>query len=195
MWANWSGKSSLLKTILWITNAHSWIVKFMWEQINSWNINRIWYAPDIFLWYEKVKVVDYFNVLSKLYSVNLLEYWFYSDLEKFWLLDLLNTKIWSLSLWNQKKVLLLWSLVNDPDLIIRDEPLNWLDMFWREIIRQKIIDLKEKWCSILITTHFLDNLETVLDKMFLLENGRIQKSTPSLSTAVLRGGSGMNNKI
>jgi ABC-2 type transport system ATP-binding protein len=125
----------------------------------------------------------------------LLEYWFYSDLEKFWLLDLLNTKIWSLSLWNQKKVLLLWSLVNDPDLIIRDEPLNWLDMFWREIIRQKIIDLKEKWCSILITTHFLDNLETVLDKMFLLENGRIQKSTPSLSTAVLRGGSGMNNKI
>jgi len=65
------------------------------------------------------------------------------------------------------------ALVNDPDLVILDEPMSGLDPIGRRLVRNIILDLKKAGKTILFSTHILTDAETLCDRVAVLRAGRL----------------------
>ena len=65
------------------------------------------------------------------------------------------------------------AMINDPELLILDEPTNGLDPLGRRQIRQIIEELKAKGKTIFFSSHELSEIETVCDEIIMIANGRI----------------------
>jgi ABC-2 type transport system ATP-binding protein len=70
------------------------------------------------------------------------------------------------------------ALINDPELLILDEPTNGLDPLGRMKIRQMIEQLKQRGKTIFFSSHELSEIETVCDEIIMISNGRIVRQGP-----------------
>ncbi|MBN2162618.1 MAG: ABC transporter ATP-binding protein [Pontiellaceae bacterium] len=70
------------------------------------------------------------------------------------------------------------ALINDPELLILDEPTNGLDPIGRLKIRKLIEQLKAQGKTILFSSHELSEIETVCDEIIMIANGRIIRQGP-----------------
>ncbi len=67
------------------------------------------------------------------------------------------------------------AIMEEPELIILDEPFNALDQAGQRQIEDIIIQLKNKGCLVLITSHDKVELERISDEIFIVENGKFTK--------------------
>jgi len=65
------------------------------------------------------------------------------------------------------------ALVNDPDLVVLDEPMSGLDPVGRREIRDLILDLKSKGKTVFLSSHILQDVEMICDRVGILSAGRI----------------------
>jgi len=71
------------------------------------------------------------------------------------------------------------SLLPEPRLLILDEPTTGLDPAIRQLLWQKILELKKSGTTILLTTHYMDEAEFLCDELVLVDKGRLQaKGSP-----------------
>ncbi len=71
------------------------------------------------------------------------------------------------------------ALVNDPDLLLLDEPTTGLDPQARHLMWERLQQLLQQGKSILLTTHFMDEAERLCDRLLVLDHGRkIAEGTP-----------------
>lgn len=68
------------------------------------------------------------------------------------------------------------ALINDPEFLILDEPMSGLDPEGRKEVRDLLINLKNKGCTLLFSSHILSDAEMICDRVAILVNGRIQTS-------------------
>lgn len=65
------------------------------------------------------------------------------------------------------------ALVNDPELLLLDEPMSGLDPLGRRLVRNLILDLKGAGKTVLFSTHILSDAETLCDRVAVLRGGRL----------------------
>ena len=65
------------------------------------------------------------------------------------------------------------ALVNDPDLILLDEPTTGLDPQARHLIWERLYRLKRQGTTLLLTTHYMDEAEQLCDRLLVMDKGRI----------------------
>jgi len=65
------------------------------------------------------------------------------------------------------------ALMNDPELVILDEPMSGLDPLGRRLVRDVILALKKEGKTILFSTHILSDAETLCDRIAILRAGRL----------------------
>jgi lipooligosaccharide transport system ATP-binding protein len=82
-----------------------------------------------------------------------------------------NTRILSGGL--KRRLLLARALVNKPDLVILDEPTTGLDPQSRQLLWEKLAELKEQGISILLTTHYMDEAARLCDRLVIVDHGHI----------------------
>jgi len=71
------------------------------------------------------------------------------------------------------------ALINDPDLLLLDEPTTGLDPQARHVMWERLKDLLQQGKAILLTTHFMDEAERLCDRLIVLDHGRkIAEGTP-----------------
>lgn len=70
------------------------------------------------------------------------------------------------------------ALVNDPELLIFDEPMSGLDPIGRRLVRQIIVDQHRAGKTVLFSTHILADAETLCDRVAVLRGGRLLKVGP-----------------
>ena len=71
------------------------------------------------------------------------------------------------------------ALINDPDLLLLDEPTTGLDPQARHLMWERLKALLQQGKSILLTTHFMDEAERLCDRLLVLDHGRkIAEGTP-----------------
>ena len=75
-----------------------------------------------------------------------------------------------------QRVGLAQALVNDPELVILDEPMSGLDPIGRHLVRRLILDLKDAGKTVLFSTHILSDAETLCDRVALLRDGTVAAS-------------------
>ena len=74
-----------------------------------------------------------------------------------------------------QRVGLAQALINDPELVVLDEPSSGLDPMGRILIRDIILGLKAKGVTILLCSHVLADVEQVCDRVALLRDGKVQQ--------------------
>jgi len=65
------------------------------------------------------------------------------------------------------------ALVNEPDLILLDEPTTGLDPQARHLIWERLYRLKRRGTTLLLTTHYMDEAEQLCDRLVVMDAGRI----------------------
>ena len=85
--------------------------------------------------------------------------------------DALETKVSKYSLGMTKKLQLLISLMNDAEILIFDEPFRGLDAKSVEWFRNYLVERKRQGRTILISSHVQEDIESIADHVFVMENG------------------------
>jgi len=67
------------------------------------------------------------------------------------------------------------ALINDPELVILDEPLSGLDPVGRKEIRNIILDLRSQGRTVVFSSHILSDVEAICDRVAILMQGKLQR--------------------
>ncbi len=68
------------------------------------------------------------------------------------------------------------SLVNDPELVLLDEPTTGLDPQARHVVWERLRRLKRDGVSLVLTTHYMDEAEQLCDQLMIMDHGQIVRS-------------------
>lgn len=97
-------------------------------------------------------------------------------LERFELDGQAKKRISSLSMGNKRRLLIVHSLLHEPELLILDEPTVYLDFLGKDTFYEFLLTLKQRGCTILISSHILSDIEKLGDHLFILNEGVITHS-------------------
>ena len=97
--------------------------------------------------------------------------WSMNYLKRVGLEDFAKTRINKLSQGMQQKVQLGITVMNDPELLILDEPTKGFDPVNRRLLMEIIDELHEKGSTIILITHYMDEVERLCDHILLLKDG------------------------
>ena len=84
-----------------------------------------------------------------------------------------NEKVDNLSGGMKRRLTIARALVNEPRVLLLDEPTTGLDPQARHILWDRLFRLKEAGVTLIVTTHFMDEAEQLCDRLIVMDNGRI----------------------
>jgi len=71
------------------------------------------------------------------------------------------------------------SLINDPDILILDEPTTGLDPQARHVVWDRLFRLKQRGVTLILTTHYMDEAEQLCDRLVVMDHGKfVAEGTP-----------------
>ena len=89
-----------------------------------------------------------------------------------------SKKVEDLSLGNLKKVGIVLALMHEPKILILDEPTSGLDPIMQNVFYELLLDEKKKGTTILYSTHILNEVSKICDKIGIIKDGIIIKEMP-----------------
>jgi len=169
---NGSGKTTLIKSILGMVIPQNGLILLDGNNImGEWNYrNKISYVPQIANFPGNLKVLE---LIQMIIDVRSNERHFEQLIETFKLKSFLNKKTATLSGGTRQKVNLVLAFMFDAPLIILDEPMAGLDPVAVIILKKLIAKKKEQGKTILITTHIINLVGEIADKVVFLLDGTI----------------------
>lgn len=172
---NGAGKTSILKCItgLWIYDDGDIFVcgKNVKKSDNRSEIAALIGYPSLFPNMTLQENIDYFGTLSlKEYVVRAKEL---TDILN--LSDVINKKVGTFSSGMKQKACLLVALMQNPEILILDEPTSMLDPISGFEIREFIKNIKKSSISILISSHNIAELEGLCERAVVVDNGQITR--------------------
>lgn len=170
---NGAGKSTTIKTLLnfiYPTSGEALIFGMDSVKESEKIKDYIGYVPSEVRYYDDVKVKDIIKYAQSFYPKSNKEYVdrICNELE----LDM-NKKMGELSLGNKKKVAIAQSLINNPKLLILDEPTNGLDPLMQKKLFNILIEEKEKGNTVFLSSHNLVEVQNLCDRVCVIKEGKI----------------------
>ena len=171
---NGAGKTTTIRTVLNIIQPDSGEITFNGKPFTKEMWNRIGYLPEERGLYRKSKIINtilYFASL-KGYSAKQAKPLAYYWLERFGLKNEGHRKIDELSKGNQQKVQLIISILHSPELLILDEPFTGLDPVNQILLKDILLELRQKNVAIVFSTHQMEQVEKMCDNICLINKGK-----------------------
>lgn len=172
---NGAGKTTTFRIILGLINASSGNVTLDGKKIDYSLTDKIGYVTEERSLLTKMTVKDQillYGVLKGMSEDNILKEmrkW----LKKFQISDYENRKIKELSKGNQQKIQFIAAVINKPKLLILDEPFSGLDPINVEMLKKAIIELQKAGCSIIFSSHQMEQIEDFCEKLVILSHGKV----------------------
>lgn len=169
---NGVGKTTILNAIMALTPKNSGQILINGEKINKHSYEKITFIPDAITMLPQMRISEAMEFMSDFYDC-----WNQkraTEILAFFKLNE-NDRISSLSKGNTAKVNLLLGLAMDVDFILMDEPFSGIDIFSREQIADVFSSHLVEDRGVVITTHEINDIEHLIDKVVLLDNGIVLK--------------------
>jgi lipooligosaccharide transport system ATP-binding protein len=139
--------------------------------------------PDLSVTENLVVYARYFDIKKKDSLQNVRDLLEFAELQ-----DKANAKIEQLSGGMKHRLLLARSLVNNPEILILDEPTTGLDPHSRRAVWDKLNQLKFKNTTLLLTTHYMEEAEKLCDRVAIMDLGKIVTIDSPANLMALHGG-------
>ncbi|MBM7692725.1 ABC-2 type transport system ATP-binding protein [Peribacillus deserti] len=169
---NGVGKTTTLKAIMGLTPYKSGTILIDNEPISKQVYEKITFIPDAAIMPPSMTIGEALVFMQDFYSN-------WNNERALELLKFFNLKeefrIAELSKGNTAKVNLLMGLAIDVDYILMDEPFSGIDIFSREQIANVFTSHLIEDRGVIITTHEINDIEHLIDKVILLDNGSVLK--------------------
>ncbi|WP_309080537.1 ABC transporter ATP-binding protein [Zhihengliuella sp.] len=89
------------------------------------------------------------------------------------LTDKANARVDDLSGGMKRRLTIARSLINEPQMLLLDEPTTGLDPQARHVLWDRLFRLKEQGVTLILTTHYMDEAEQLCDRLIVVDHGRI----------------------
>ena len=171
---NGAGKTTLIRILNQITAPDSGQVLIDGELLCQKHIALIGYLPEERGLYKKMKVGEQAIYLAELKGIKKaeaqkrLKEWF----DKFEISGWWDKKVEELSKGMQQKVQFITTVIHEPDILIFDEPFSGFDPINANLLKEAILNLRDKGATILLSTHNMASVEELCDSITLINNGR-----------------------
>lgn len=169
---NGVGKTTIMNAIMNLTPINSGEILIDGEKLTPATYEKITYIPDSITMLGTMRIEDAFQFMRDFYTswneTRATELLNFFRLQK-------NERINDLSKGNKAKVNMLLGLALDVDYILMDEPFSGIDVFSREQITDVFTSHLIEDRGVLITTHEIDDVEHLIDKVVLLDDGIVYK--------------------
>jgi ABC-2 type transport system ATP-binding protein len=142
---------------------------------------RLGYVPDSAQLYETLTPREYLSLCAELHhldratAANRMQLM----LQSFELEQAADRPIETLSRGQRQKVLIIASMLHDPDVLLLDEPLNGLDVNSGLTLRQIFSGLLERGKAILFCTHIFEIVERICQRVIVIDQGKIVADEPT----------------
>ena len=169
---NGVGKTTIMKAIMALTPFDRGEILIDGEKIHSLSYERITFIPDTITMLPQMRIGEAFTFMADFYDC-----WNHdraSELLQFFKLKE-SDRISELSKGNTAKVNLLLGLAMDVDYILMDEPFSGIDIFSREQIADVFTSHLIEDRGVIITTHEINDIEHLIDKAVLIDDGVVLK--------------------
>jgi len=101
-----------------------------------------------------------------------------AQLKFFQLQEKQNVQIVELSTGMKRRLIVARALINEPQILLLDEPTTGLDPQARHLVWDEIRTLRKRGVTIIITTHYMDEAAELCDRILLMDNGKIIEQGP-----------------
>ena len=171
---NGAGKTTTFRMILGLLDDYDGSITIDGEKINYDITDKIGFLTEERSLLTKLTVREqliYYGVLKSMNEEDIdkkIDYW----LNRFNILEYKNKKIKELSKGNQQKIQFISAIINEPKLLILDEPFSGLDPINVELFKGVILDLKKKGTSIIFSSHRMEHVELFCEKLVVLVKGK-----------------------
>ncbi|WP_026908662.1 ABC transporter ATP-binding protein [Paucisalibacillus globulus] len=165
---NGVGKTTILNAIMNLTPINRGEILIDGEKIRKESYERITFIPDAITMLPSMKISDAMQFMADFYQS-----WNQKradEMIEFFKLDK-NDRLSTLSKGNSAKVNMLLGLALDVDYLLMDEPFSGIDIFSREQIADVFTSHLVENRSVIITTHEISDIEHLIDKAVLLNDG------------------------
>ncbi len=171
---NGAGKTTLIRILNQITAPDCGEVRIDGEMLNQRHIARIGYLPEERGLYKKMKVGEQAIYLAELKGIKKaeaqkrLKTWF----DKFEIGGWWDKKVEELSKGMQQKVQFITTVIHEPEILIFDEPFSGFDPINANLLKEAILELRDKGATILLSTHNMASVEELCDSITLINHGK-----------------------
>ncbi|WP_375437067.1 ABC transporter ATP-binding protein [uncultured Hymenobacter sp.] len=171
---NGAGKTSLIRIITQITGADSGEIRVRGEKLNPRHIGQIGYLPEERGLYKKMRVGEQLLYLAQLRGLSKADA---TQRIKSWI-DRLDLRPWvsknveDLSKGMQQKVQFIATVLHEPSIVILDEPFSGFDPINANLIKDEILELRERGATIIFSTHRMESVEELCDNIALINRSR-----------------------
>ncbi len=173
---NGAGKTTLIRIINHITLPDIGEVWFDGKPLSQEDVAQIGYLPEERGLYRKMKVGEQALYLAQLKGLSRheaqkrLEVWF----EKFQIMPWWNKKLEELSKGMQQKIQFIITVLHEPKLLIFDEPFSGFDPLNAELLKQEMLQLRDRGATIIFSTHNMASVEEVCDDIALIHRSQVR---------------------
>lgn len=172
---NGAGKTTLIRLINQIYEPDNGSIHLNGKYLDRKHLNSIGYLPEERGMYTTMTVHDFLLFLGNLRQMekktilHQIQFW----LDKLKMQDWQHKRIDELSKGMAQKIQFIATVFHDPELLILDEPFSGFDPTNVQLMRDILRELKEQGKTIILSTHNMNNAETISDHITLIHKGKI----------------------
>lgn len=175
---NGAGKSTTVKIMLGLVQQYEGKVSILGQDISNGDVEykrKIGYVPETAEIYDNLTAKEYLTFIGQLYGLD------YEDVDKkakglmsiFGIDNVYESRIASYSKGMKQKVLIISSLLHNPDILFLDEPLSGLDANSVMVVKEVLSELASQGKTIFYSSHIMDVVEKISNRIILINDGQI----------------------
>lgn len=175
---NGAGKTTtirMLSTILHPTSGDAKVLGFDVKKEVSKIKRRIGLCPQELVVYPRLTARENIHLIAQMHGMAKKDYKERTDdlLGKMNLLDRANSLVKGFSGGMKRRINVLMAVVHEPELLFFDEPTAGLDPQSRRVVWDFIRDFQERECTIILTTHNMEEADDLSDELVIIDHGKI----------------------
>jgi len=170
---NGAGKSTTIRMIMDIIRPDTGSIEILGRQMDGAVKDRLGYLPEERGLYPKMKVLDMLEFFGSVKGLKPAEArrralpW----LERLELADWKDKKVEDLSKGMQQKAQFITTVLNEPDVLILDEPFSGMDPVNQEIFRDLLLEINARGTTLIFSTHVMESAERLCNQIALIDAG------------------------